>query len=175
MELRTELTDAQKEVEPRNADSHLTFIGAGLRNCVTYDARPDAPVYFIDLDGAYKATRRTRTTAVVGLRPGARRAADVGAHSGVEAPDRLGQPVRSARRADRAGQRAAGDRRASSAPASISRSSRASGNVGLTVNEYETLLMQNDLVDVLKNPLRFAQDEGAERCSTIRARFPARR
>src|SRR4051812_8885125 len=65
MELRTELSDAQKAVEPRNADSHLTFIGAGLRNCVTYEARPDAPVYFIDLDGAYKGTHRTRTTAVL--------------------------------------------------------------------------------------------------------------
>src|ERR1700730_10459307 len=65
MELRTELTEAQKEVEPRNADSHLTFIGAGLRNCVPYEAGPDAPVYFIDLDGAYKARRRTRTTTVV--------------------------------------------------------------------------------------------------------------
>jgi hypothetical protein len=30
-------------------------------------------------------------------------------------------------------------------------------HVGLTVNEYETLRMQNDLVDVLKNPLRFAK------------------
>jgi len=36
MELRTELSDAQRKVEPRNADSHLTYIGAGLRNCVTY-------------------------------------------------------------------------------------------------------------------------------------------
>ena len=51
MELRTELTDEQKVVEPRNGDSHLTFIGAGMRNCVTYRTRPDAPVYFIDLDG----------------------------------------------------------------------------------------------------------------------------
>src|SRR2546426_10857157 len=30
-------------------------------------------------------------------------------------------------------------------------------HVGLTVNEYETLLMQHDLVDVLKNPLHFAR------------------
>jgi hypothetical protein len=30
-------------------------------------------------------------------------------------------------------------------------------HVGLTVNEYETLLMKHDLVDVLKNPLRFAR------------------
>src|SRR6185503_6515154 len=65
MELRTELSDAQKKVEPRNADSHLTFIGAGLRNCVTYRTQPRAPVYFIDLDGAYDATRRTRTTTVL--------------------------------------------------------------------------------------------------------------
>ena len=28
---------------------------------------------------------------------------------------------------------------------------------GLTVNEYETLLMQNDLADVLRDPLRFAR------------------
>ena len=33
-------------------------------------------------------------------------------------------------------------------------------NVGLTVNEYETLLMQNDLVDVLRNPLHFARIKG---------------
>ena len=29
--------------------------------------------------------------------------------------------------------------------------------MGLTVNEYETLLMQNDLADVLRDPLRFAR------------------
>jgi hypothetical protein len=33
-------------------------------------------------------------------------------------------------------------------------------NVGLTVNEYETLLIQNDLVDVMKDPLRFARLKG---------------
>ena len=30
-------------------------------------------------------------------------------------------------------------------------------NVGITVNEYETLLMQHDLAEVLKDPLRFAR------------------
>src|SRR5207237_3098173 len=34
---------------------------------------------------------------------------------------------------------------------------RTERNVGLTVNEYETLLMQNALVDVLRHPLRFAK------------------
>ena len=31
---RASTIEAQRAVEPRNADSHLTFIGAGLRNCV---------------------------------------------------------------------------------------------------------------------------------------------
>ena len=40
MELRSELSDEQKEVEPSNGDSHLTFIGSGMRNCVTYRNTP---------------------------------------------------------------------------------------------------------------------------------------
>src|SRR4029453_2172940 len=35
MDLRAELSEAQRAVEPRNGDSHLTFIGTGMRNCVT--------------------------------------------------------------------------------------------------------------------------------------------
>ena len=65
MEFRTELTDAQKQIEPRNGDSHLTFIGAGLRNCVTYRNRPGAPVYFIELDGTTHASYRKRSTTVL--------------------------------------------------------------------------------------------------------------
>src|SRR5512134_3604209 len=65
MDLRSELTDEQKETEPRNADSHLTFIGSGMRNCVTYRNQPLAPVYFIDLDGTNGATRRGRRTTIV--------------------------------------------------------------------------------------------------------------
>jgi hypothetical protein len=33
-------------------------------------------------------------------------------------------------------------------------------DAGLTVNEYETLLMQHDLVEVLKDPLKFAAQRG---------------
>ena len=65
MHLRSELTDEQKIVEPRNGDSHLTFIGAGMRNCVTYRTRPDSPVYFIELDGKSEALQRQRKTTVV--------------------------------------------------------------------------------------------------------------
>ena len=49
------LTEEQKEVEPRNGDSHLTFIGSGMRNCVTYRNQPPAPVFFIDLDGTHES------------------------------------------------------------------------------------------------------------------------
>ena len=40
VERHTRVARAQRQVEPRNADSHLAFIGAGLRNCVTYVNRP---------------------------------------------------------------------------------------------------------------------------------------
>ncbi|HZT78087.1 MAG TPA: hypothetical protein VFA27_15645, partial [Vicinamibacterales bacterium] len=65
MELRTELTDAQKKIEPKNADSHLTFMGAGVRNCVTYTTQPGSPVYFIELDGKSEAMQRRRRTTIV--------------------------------------------------------------------------------------------------------------
>ena len=130
MELRTELSDAQKVVEPRNADSHLTFIGAGLRNCVTYRTQPDAPVYFIDLDGAYERHAADADDRRARLRRRARGRADAGAHSGVEAPDRFGQPRRSAARSARAGERSAGALAAWSAAASIWRSPRRSATPG---------------------------------------------
>src|SRR5204862_2752897 len=33
LHLREELSDDQRTIEPRNADAHLAFIAAGLRNC----------------------------------------------------------------------------------------------------------------------------------------------
>ena len=53
MELRTELSADQKILEPHNGDSHLTFMGAGMSNCVTYRTDPRKPVYFIELDGTH--------------------------------------------------------------------------------------------------------------------------
>jgi len=156
MELRSELTAAQKQVEPRNADSHLTFIGAGLRNCVTYQTRAEDPVYFIDLDGAYDATKRTRTTAVLAYDD---ERVVVRTSAGVPVSK---HPIDSVNLADpriglleqvndllaRTGLESA------RVDLAIDATER---NVGLTVNEYETLLMQHDLVDVLKNPLHFAR------------------
>jgi thiamine phosphate synthase YjbQ (UPF0047 family) len=156
MELRTELTDAQKEVEPRNADSHLTFIGAGLRNCVTYDVRPDAPVYFVELDGAYQGARRTRTTAVLAYDE-----ERVVQKTSVRIPVSK-HPIDSVNLADpRVGLIEQVNELLAVAGLERARVDLAlepcERHVGLTVNEYETLLMQNDLVDVLKNPLRFAK------------------
>jgi hypothetical protein len=156
MELRSELSEAQKEVEPRNGDSHLTYIGAGLRNCVTYRTRPEAPVYFIELDGMTEAIRRQRTTTVLAYDE-----ERVVARAGVVVPISK-HPMDSVNLADpRFGlldrtnellaQSGVGPCRVD---IMIDPSER---NVGLTVNEYETLLMQNDLAEVLRDPLRFAR------------------
>jgi hypothetical protein len=156
MELRSELTEAQKKVEPRNADSHLTFIGAGMRNCVTYNTKPNAPVYFIELDGKTGATRRQRSTTIVAYD-----------HERVAAESSVAiamskHPIESVNLADpRLGI-------IEHVNELLARSGLGRGrvdlivdssepNAGLTVNEYETLLMQHDLVEVLRNPLRFAK------------------
>jgi len=156
MELRSELTEAQKRVEPRNADSHLTFIGAGMRNCVTYNTRPNAPVYFIELDGKTDATRRQRSTTIVAYNQ-----ERVVAESSVSVAMSK-HPIDSVNLADpRLGI-------VDQVNDLLARSGLERGrvdmmieasepNAGLTVNEYETLLMQHDLVEVLRNPLRFAR------------------
>lgn len=156
MELRSELSDAQKIVEPRNADSHLTYIGSGMRNCVTYRVRPEAPVYFIELDGMSDAMKRERTTQIVAYdeeRIVARSSVAIAVSK---------HPVDSINLADpRFGL-------LDSINALLAETGLEYGrvdllvdpterNVGLTVNEYETLLMQNDLADVLRDPLRFAR------------------
>ena len=156
MELRAELSEAQREIEPRNADSHLTFIGAGLRNSVTYRTQPEAPVYFIDLDGTSDAMRRQRTTTVL-----AYDIERIVARTSVRVPVSK-HPIDSVNLADpRLGL-------LDEVNDLLARSGLEKGrvdllveasehNVGLTVNEYETLLMQHDLVDVLRDPLRFAK------------------
>jgi hypothetical protein len=162
MELRAELSEEQKVHEPPNGDSHLTFIGAGMKNCVTYRTCPDTPVYFIDLDGMGgrgKASRQ-RKTVVVGFdreRPVARMCVTVPVSR---------HPIGSVNLADgRLGLvesindliRQMGIERAR-VDIALDAAER---HAGLTVNEYETLLMEDDLMEVLLNPLRFAQS-GAE-------------
>ena len=156
MELRTELTEDQKKIEPRNADSHLTFMGAGVRNCVTYTTQPDSPVYFIELDGRSEAMQRRRSTTIVAYndeREVARTSVTI---------QMSRHPIDSVNLADpRFGI-------IDQCNELLARCSLARGrvdlmiepsepNAGLTVNEYETLLMTHDLVDVLRNPLHFAK------------------
>jgi hypothetical protein len=159
MELRSELSDEQKEVEPRNADSHLTFIGSGMRNCVAYRNVPLAPVYFIDLDGTNGATRRERRTTIVAYdeeRVAARATFTVPvSHHPVDSVN-LADPKLGL--VDRIHELLVGTGlekgRVDIALATAER------NVGLTVNEYETMLMKHDLVEVLEDPLKFAAQRG---------------
>ena len=159
MHLRDELTAEEKANEPLNADSHLTFISAGLKNCVTYDNEPAAPVYLVDLDGVSEQLRRTRKTTVTGF--------DVETEvlrTSVAAPV-SGRQIDSVNLKDpKVG-----------VVEEINRLVRQHGirhgrveialppeerQAGLTVNEYETLLMQRDLAEVLRDPLRFAKEKG---------------
>jgi len=159
LDLRGELSDSQRLVEPKNADSHLTYIGSGLGSCVTYENRPDEPVFFVELDGIVESQRRRRTTTVLGYnRSSVERAVvreiPVSAHPmdsiNLRSPtlglyDELNEIVRelgiTRGRID----------------VSLHHAER---NTGLTVNEYETLLIRDDLVDVLQNPMRFVARKG---------------
>ena len=172
LELRGELSDEQRKVEPKNADSHLAFIGSGLRNCVVYTNRPDAPVYFMDLDGVHAGRARTRRTRVV-----AYHRARVVERVRCEVPVSR-HPIDSINLADpRTGLLA-------HAEALISRHGIGKGRLdialasaehdaGVTVNEYETLLMRHDLAEVLADPLKFAARTGRRMLADPRA-IPAK-
>jgi hypothetical protein len=154
LHLREELSEEQRRTEPRNGDSHLAFIGAGLRSCVAYHERPNEPVYFIDLDGVNGACARRRVTSIVGF-----------TEERVVARDRFripaaAQPVDSVNLKDPS--LGLFDR----IQTLIDRHGVMKGRVqltlaetdrraALTVNEYETLLMQRDLRDVICDPFRF--------------------
>ncbi|HJS59563.1 MAG TPA: hypothetical protein VKA01_15770 [Vicinamibacteria bacterium] len=155
MHLRAELSDAERRVEPRNGDSHLTFIGSGMRNVVTYHNQLRAPVYFIDLDGV-KRVRQTRLLAYDREERVAERQVEVPVSR---------HPIDSVNLADpRLGL-------AETIEALLARTGVEKGrvdialahgepNAGITVNEYETLLMRHDLAEVLRDPLRFAKLKG---------------
>ncbi|MFT5514017.1 MAG: thiamine phosphate synthase YjbQ (UPF0047 family) [Rhodothermales bacterium] len=159
MEYRDELTEDQKLVEPLNADSHLTFIGSGLESTVTYKNEPENPVYFVDLDGVSRNSRRTRRTTALGYNKD-----EVVDQFYIEIPvsshpidsinlwdpslglfDRLHELIR-IHGLDRG-----------RIDIALDPNER---NTGLTVNEYETMLMRHDLADVLRSPIRFMAQRG---------------
>jgi len=161
MHLRRELSPAQRQTEPRNADSHLTFISLGLENCVTYPSDPSRPVFFIDLDGINKDNqdRRERTTTVIGYDD-----ERVVAESEIVVPV-SGHPIDSVSLRDpRLG---VFDQLHEMLAEHGIRQGRVTidlahgeSHAGLTVNEYETLLMKHDLAEVLRDPLRFMARKG---------------
>ncbi len=154
LQLRTELTELQKKDEPLNADSHLTFIGSGLANCVTYANDPDKPVFFVDLDGVYRDRRRTRQTTVIGFNKEST-VLEILRHVPVS-----GHPIDSINLRDpglglfEELQFLLDRYEVRTGRIDISLET-AESHAGLTVNEYETLLMTHDLREVLRNPFRY--------------------
>jgi thiamine phosphate synthase YjbQ (UPF0047 family) len=161
LHLRKELSPEQRQTEPRNADSHLTFIGSGLENCVTYPSDPSRPVFFVDLDGVNKdnQNRRERRTTVIGFDD--ERAVEEAA---------LTVPV-SSHRIDSVSLRDPRLGLFDQLHEMLAERDITTGRVtielppdekhaGLTVNEYETLLMKHDLAEVLRDPLRFMARKG---------------
>ena len=168
LDLREELSEAQRQTEPPNADSHLAFISAGLRNCVTYRGRNGAPVYLIDLDGVYRGQARQRVTTVLG-------------YSAEEevARDRVTVPM-SAHPVDSVSLKDPRFGVFERCDALIRRHGVQQGRIqlalgpgeeqaGLTVNEYETLLMRHDLAEVLRDPLRFMAENSRDLLSDPRS------
>ncbi len=168
LQLRSELSDEQRRTEPLNGDSHLTFIGSGLTNCVTYQNQEDQPVYFVDLDGIFGDTQRRRHTTVVGFNQERvacefQTAVPVSHHpiDSVNLKDlRLGF-FEELQEMLRAYGIVHGRVDVSLEPAE--------SHAGLTVNEYETLLMKHDLIEVLRNPFRFMAEKGKSMLGNPRA------
>jgi thiamine phosphate synthase YjbQ (UPF0047 family) len=158
LDRRKDLDAEQRAVEPRNADSHLAFMAGGLRTCVTHPNRPDETVFFVDLDGTIHGRPRRRRARLIGftrerLVCATRVEVPVSAH-----------PIDSVNLKDpRLGidQQLAEFVRSAAVPKGRLRVSLdpLERHTALTVNEYETLLMKHDLVEVLRNPLRFVAEK----------------
>jgi hypothetical protein len=158
LDIRRDLDPEQRAVEPRNADSHLAFMAGGLRTCVTHPNKPDEPVFFVDLDGVNAGRPRRRRARLIGFR-----SERVVRAARIEVPV-SGHPIDSVNLKDpRLGVQQQLDEfvRAAGVPTGRLRVALdpTERHSGLTVNEYETLLMQYDLAEVLRNPLRFAAEK----------------
>src|SRR5262245_18410006 len=172
IERRTELSAAQRPQEPLNADSHLAFMAGALRTCLSYLNRPGEPMSYIDLDGVHAGRPRTRRTSVIGYSgeetvETARIIGPVSGHSveSVSVKDPHLGVYRQCAELLRQHGVAKGRIRLSLAPGER--------HAGLTVNEYDTLLMCPDLSEVLRDPLRFMAEKAGHMLGNPRA-IPAR-
>ena len=172
MERRTELSEEQKPREPLNADSHLAFMAGALRTCVSYPNRAGEPIAFVDLDGIHAGHVRQRRTTVLGYTA-----------EETVAQSRIVIPV-SSHSVDSVNLKDPGLGvyetceqllRMHGVTKGRIRLSLASGehHAGLTVNEYETLLMRHDLREVLRDPLRFMAEKAGHMLGNPRA-IPAK-
>lgn len=167
MHLRSELSEEQRDKEPLNADSHLTFIGAGLHNSASYELDGSEPVWFVELDGVHVGgTRHRRTTViaydheeeVVSMRVPVKASAHPIDAQNLRDPD-LGFIG--------ALQKLVEQHRVSFGRFDVSLPDDEQ-HAGLTVNEYEALLMNYDLRDALRNPFRFMAQTGKDVTSVLR-------
>ena len=172
IERRTELSDEQKPREPLNADSHLAFMAGALRTCVSYPNHRNEPLAFVDLDGMHAGHVRQRRTTVLGYAAEetvaqSRIVVPVSSHSvdSINLKDpRLGVYERCADLVREHGV-TKGRVRLTLAPGEH--------HAGLTINEYETLLMRHDLREVLRDPLRFMAEKAGHILGNPRA-IPAK-
>ena len=168
LELRTELPPEQRRIEPTNGDSHLAFMAAGLDVCVSYRMDRPGPVYFVDLDGMNGVKPRQRVTRLVGYNH-EEEVARMTLHVPVSS-----HPIEAVNLRDP--KLGLGDQlkeliREHGVTKGRVRLelARAERDASLTINEYETLLMQHDLQEVLRNPLKFAAQKARHAWSDPRA------
>ena len=172
LERRTELTEEQKPREPLNADSHLAFMAGALRTCVSYPNRRGEPLAFVDLDGIHDGHVRQRRTTVLGY-----------SSEETVAQSRIVVPV-SSHSVDSVNLKDPGLGVYETCRELVTRHGVTKGRVrltlasgehhaGLTVNEYETLLMRHDLREVLRDPLRFMAEKAGHMLGNPRA-IPAK-
>jgi thiamine phosphate synthase YjbQ (UPF0047 family) len=160
IELRKDLSDSEKDRESPNADSHLIFIGAGLRNCVTYSNKPKSPIYFIDLDGVYRHCRRNRRTTILAYNK-----REIVYHGRFFIPVTREHPVSSLNLKDpRYGLFSHLNDLLNTYGINRGliniRLAQKELHAALTVNEYETLLIRNDLPEATQNPFRYILRRG---------------
>lgn len=167
MHLRSELSEEQRDKEPLNADSHLTFIGAGLHNSASYELGGSEPVWFVELDGVHVGGTRHRRTTVI-------------AYDHEEEVASLRVPVSASEhpidaqnlRDPELGfidtlQKLVDKHQVSFGRFDVSLPEEEQ-DAGLTVNEYETLLMNYDLREALRNPFRFMAQTGKDVTAVLR-------
>jgi thiamine phosphate synthase YjbQ (UPF0047 family) len=161
LSLRDELSEAQKLVEPLNADAHLAFIGGGFTNCVVASPRPGEPIWFVDFDGVFldryeQLNQRTRTATVVGFEQEI-----TVARVDLTLPDvREGQVVRLDDPALGIVEAIEGEIHRRDIQAGLIRLDleHPRRGEGLTMNEFEALLMERDMRRILSNPFNFARE-----------------